>query len=74
MTSIRYQIFDSDGVGDYQFFMSHVAITGLNVEQKFENGQWVLTQRDGASEWTARHENHIGAVLKLIAARLDVNL
>lgn len=65
------RVFDSDG-GDYIFTMSHVAISGNNVQVEFGQGLWVLTQREGDLEWTARHESKMGAVLLLIAARMGL--
>lgn len=68
------RVFNGDG-GDYTFNMSHIAISGRNVECELPRdgtGQWVLTQRDGARVWTARHESKPAAVLLLIAARLGL--
>ena len=68
MTSLFDQAFNGDG-SDYTFVTSHTALSGIGVEQAFEGGQWVLTQRDGTRSWTVRSTDHIGAVLLLIAAR-----
>lgn len=65
------EVFDGDG-GDYQFTMSHVAISGRDVEVRLERGEWVLTQRERGLEWTARHNSKMAAVLLLIAARLGM--
>lgn len=67
------RIFDGRG-GNYAFAMSNVALSSEGVEQTFENGKWVLTQRDGVSMWTARSATHEGAVLLLIAARLGLSI
>jgi hypothetical protein len=67
------RVFNGDG-GDYTFTMSGVAISGMDVEQRFEKGQWVLTQRQDSREWTARSASHVGAVLLLIAARWGLSI
>jgi hypothetical protein len=65
------EVFDGDG-GDYTFTMSHVAISGRDVDVKLERGEWVLTQHEGGLTWTARQESKMAAVLLLIAARLGM--
>jgi hypothetical protein len=68
------EVFNGQG-GDYNFTMSHVAISGRDVECELARdgtGEWVLTQREHGREWTARHESKMAAVLLLIAARLGL--
>lgn len=64
-------VFDGEG-GDYTFTMSHVALSGVDVELKLDHGYWVLTQRSDGMEWTARHQDKVAAVLLLIAARMGM--
>lgn len=63
------EVFDGRG-GDYEFTMSHVAISGHGIEVEFDAGEYVLTQREDGHVWTARSEYKTAAVLLLIAARV----
>lgn len=71
MSELFWRILDGqEPPGSYTFAMNGVGLSSTEVEQTYENGQWVLKQ-DGH---TVRSQDHVGAVLLLIAARMNLAL
>jgi hypothetical protein len=71
VSELFWRVFDGQlPPGSYTFAMKGVGLSGTEVERTFENGKWVLRQ-DGH---TVRSQDHVGAVLLMIAARMNLAL
>lgn len=61
-----------DKIG-FSFIMPGVMIGSTNVRVDFSEGKWVLTHEDSVNLVTVQHEDHVAAVLKLVALRCGFN-